>query len=553
MYAEVIPIVKLPRRFTFFDYRIPPNIDVKIGDLVRIKLKNRDIFGVVKKTKNHTDIHAHDIVDVAISGFLTNNDIKRYEKIAKNIYQSPSNLMVATFGKMKMRFGDIKMIQSSGGKSIGKDVAKQLKSVINSNENYIFAQMSLEGEFALSALIRKRFKNQILILLPREHIAQDLIDFINLGSTTQILHGKTPDAKREKILHGWRTGKIKTLIGIRNVSLLPAKKLDAIHIIDCTADDWSILDKNPRFDARPSVELLANQHKAKIFTSGSIPILGWPGKKIYANSSSIKIINLKAEEERTGEIFITDSLKKAIASTLQNRKKVLISFNRKGIAKALECSNCGHIPLCGVCGAQPIVRLDDLICPACKSEMWIPEKCPACGLKKMTQRGIGNKKIKSILQRLFPNATIGIIDKGICETGDIIIATEYYFSQIHKAFDSVKFGLIAELSFDRNFGSKYTSSMQVAYKLHRMKLMSQSSKSECIIQTFNIANVKEMLSIEKFIKKEIENRKNYSLPPFKPFVSVHCKDEKEPQQELNDLNKLPDSCIIEVQTSHYDF
>ncbi|MBU0613839.1 hypothetical protein KJ766_00960, partial [Patescibacteria group bacterium] len=534
MYVEVIPIVRLPRRFTFFDYRLPADLNANIGDLVRVTLRRREIFGIIRKVKETTKINANDIVSVEIKNFITPFDIERFEKIAQNIYQSPSSVMLAAFGQMKLRFKDVESIQTIGGNSIDKTQANLIGSAISSTKECVFVQASLETEFALAGLLRKKIKGQMLILMPREHLIQNLIESIDLGQV-QVLKGKTPAAKKEKILHSWRTGKIQTLIGIKNAALLPAKKLGIIHIIDAGAGDWSILDQNPRYDARPAVELLAKQHKAKIFLSGPVPILGWNTENYFDFEPAKNVVSLKAEDERTGHIYISSSLKNAISNTLQKQKFVLLSFNRKGAAQSLECKDCGHIPFCGTCGAQPIIRVSDMICPSCGIEMWIPKQCPACGSKNLSQRGIGNKKIQSIVQKLFPETNVGIIDKDIQQEGNIILATEYYFSQVHSAFNNKNIGLVAELCFERSLGFKYSSGMDACYKIQRLKLIARNCKAELIVQAFDTELAKQLLQLEKYLKHELGLRNKYHLPPFAPKISVTCNGSVIlPQQALKD-------------------
>ena len=57
MVAEIIPIKRLPRRFSHFDYAVPPELEavIHIGQLVRIPLKSSDILGLVLSLKHESE------------------------------------------------------------------------------------------------------------------------------------------------------------------------------------------------------------------------------------------------------------------------------------------------------------------------------------------------------------------------------------------------------------------------------------------------------------------------------------------------------------------
>lgn len=563
MFAEVYPLIRLPRRFTFFDYKIPDGMKVGVGDIVMIKLRNREILGVVRDSKKTTGVvkmeSIQEIQNIILPGFFHPDDICRYEQMARSIAQSPSTIIHSAIGQMRGRNSKDYFVRGKSEQlSVSSEAVSVIKKALVDKSNYVFAELSFEGQYALVNSLRRKYKNQILVILPRERDAELISKNLDLGEHTSLLHGKTLATNRESIIKNWRSGKIETLIGTRQSTLIPANKLDAVIVMDCGSEDYAELNRNPRIDSRKSAELLAKQHNSKIFMTGFTPELRIVESysKIWANLKQPKIIDIHEQNEYTGKPLITESLVKSISNTLQNRKSVLLSFNRKGVAKRLQCSACGHIPLCGTCGAQPIVRNDDLVCTVCKSEMWIPKTCPSCKKDKISQRGVGNKRIKKALQELFPKTKIGIIDKDEQElNAEILVATEYYFKNIYKPFQNKKFGTIASLNIDLALaGIDFRSSELALYKIKRLEHLALRENAECIIQTWLPQVIKNIERAKDFMKGELQIRNKYSLPPSVDIIKIKCGDEiteiKNPN--FDEMKKIENNCIISTDLNNYE-
>ena len=514
MYAQIIPLVKMPRRFAFFDYKIPIKLKIKIGDLVLMPLKGRLVPGIVRALSENTEYKKLRSIETVLKpGLMTRADIERLELIAQQIAQSPSTVFTSAlqgFTHAKSTVQNSPVINSG---SIDKETVKTLLSALENEE--VSIETSLEGCITIARLAIQKSKKQVLILCPRERDVEIFSRFITQPHAR--LHGHTPPAKRKWVIENWQSGEVQILLGTRQASLIPAKEIATVIIFDSHSDDHVNYSRNPRYDARLAAKLLAKQHNAKIVECGSLSKLSSLKKPSYASAVvSAKIIDLADKREKTGIPLISESLIESIADSLQKDKKVLISYNCKGVAKHLQCRSCHHIPMCGTCGAKPHVRLKDLVCPTCSSEMWIPEKCPSCGKKTLSTRGIGNKKIAENLRKRFPKIRIEIIDKEHSKNSeaDIQIATEHFFQSIYKPFPKDRFGLIAELMAEKSLGDSYDSSIITAYRLNRILHMAHHHKSNCIIQTWMPDVIKPMTDSKSFLLGENELRAKYQLPPF---------------------------------------
>jgi primosomal protein N' len=522
MIAEVYPILKLPRKCTYFDYDIPEFLAVNVGDLVRVPFKGRETLGLVKNLKDNSDAKKLlSINSVAKSGYITPDDIHRYEQIASRLVQAPSSILHAVF-PTSFFDGAAPTISPTASSHIRAEdihVLEQCLTEIGLNHEIAIAGDRDIG-FALAYALRRKRDGQMLILLPRERDAELLARYVNFGANTALLHGKTSPKDKARITEAWRQGKIGTLIGTRLASLLPAHKLNTVLVLEAGSEEHFNERRNPRFDAREAATLLARQHGAHAVFFDAYPRLEelWrmPLLPSAPKAEESSVINLGSSEEITNEALLSDSLIFAIEKALQSQKKVLLYLNRKGVAKRLQCGKCGHVPVCGTCGHVPIVRHDDLVCPNCQTEMWIPTECPLCRKPKLGLRGIGGAKMRDNLRKLFPQASVGKIEKGdIQEPGaDILIVTEYFFSSFLEPFSPQRFGVVADLAGDISLhASDFRGAEATARKLHRLLAFAKRQNAEAYIQTWLPEIVRPMLDLQAFSITENELRKQYRLPP----------------------------------------
>jgi primosomal protein N' len=560
MIAEVYPLIRLPRRFDFFDYAISDKSHIDTGDLVEMKFKGRLIFGIVKGTKTSSEFKKIIPIENLIKkSFLSKDDIHRYEQISKTVIQSTSSILSAAFQGLRY-FDKTSVEYISGLKKINanKTDVNSIKHTLESmkKSNNMNMSMSYEASLILTQILREKRENQILIIAPRERDAEFSARLIDLGKCA-IIHGKTKPKQRNAIIRAWQSGSLKTLVGTRQAALLPAKKIDTIIILDAGSDDYLKLNRNPRVNTLYCANLLANQHDAKLIHTSPFALLQKRSDLEEVRPRlglTLRVVDLGGEEEKTGLPLISETLKESIEKSLKQNKKSLLVYNKKGVAKRLQCRACDYIPVCGKCQGVPTVREKDLVCPICKTEMWIPTNCPSCRLPKLTQKGIGNKRLKTILEKSFPGKRISIIDASTKkpEPADIYLVTEKFFKQYYKPFSKRAFGTIADLMIDLGLqGESFRSNYQTAYKLHRLCFFAAQQQAECIVQTWLPEIVRPMLNTNSFLAQELEIRKLYELPPFFEHIMTIDKDEKITyKQRPENLYNLDDRVIIEVDTDY---
>ncbi len=515
MIAQIYPFVRLPRRFDFFDYRIPEGMVVSVGDVVRIRFRGRVMLGVVRAvTETSAFPKLFSIDQVVLKGLLTQQDVERLEQIASAVAQSPATVFAVTYGFLKARTAKTPFVAPpSASLSVAPDVADNVARAIQeiAIHDDVFVQTSIEGSFALAHALRKSRPGQLLIIAPRARVAINLSQSVHLGTHVGFLTGQTSATVRESTVIGWAKGEIQTLISTRLGARLGAPNLQTILLLESSSDDYETLERNPRIDARLAAEVLAHDSQAKLVHAGPVPdVLSIHKKRhiLWDVDPTPTVINLKELQERTETPLLTQTLKQRMEETLQKGQHVLISFNRRTSKE----------------GAK------------------LPQ----------------NTELAQLFALAFPSHRVGVVDKLHREHGSILLVTESYFKNTLAPFETKQFGLVVELDFDLSFtGTDYRAKENAAYKLYRLLYIAKQQKADVVIQTWMPDAVQELLHPQSYLQNEYTVRTQYGLPPVVPRAEITY--EGKPQEIIplssittEDLKNVPDNGIIVITTDSYE-
>lgn len=93
--AAIYPLKRLPRRFGFFDYKIPEGMSLQRGNLVVIPFRRELIFGIVAEIKNKPE---RGIVLKSVTKFckdftLKEKELSFFEYLAIDLVQSVASVL----------------------------------------------------------------------------------------------------------------------------------------------------------------------------------------------------------------------------------------------------------------------------------------------------------------------------------------------------------------------------------------------------------------------------------------------------------------------------
>jgi primosomal protein N' len=534
MIAEVYIIRRMARHLSYYDYNIPTNLEVSTGDIVLVIFNGRKTLGIVKKVKKSSNIENLHSLEQKRGTFCNEKDIHRYEKIAKYHHISTSTLFHFIFTQNKVKSKNYKF------HTIKKFNKKYLKLLKDSS---LYQNISGSILFQILSVIRicKSAKNQVLIIIPNQQLESLL--YLHLSATELTAEKLNNPDKQQDIMKAWKSGNVNILIGNKKASIIPAKSISDIIFIDCNNEDYEIIEQNPSIKIYFALKLLADQHNANIHNIGETPPLEI--KERYIESISPKIVELSSQGENTSIPLISKTSLTLAENALQNNEKVLFFYNRKGHAKSLQCTGCGHIPFCGSCGHIPIVKTKELNCNNCHAEMWIPERCPNCQEKKLRQKGLGKELISDLLIEYFGKNFTNIADQ-------IKVVSEQDFREIYYNSDNNSgYSLVIDILSDLHLqGSTYQSSMYAKHKITRTVHLANINSAKCILQTFNKKVIESLIS-DEFEKNELATRKTLALPPYSGILIIKNFD----NDLIDKLKKiaeieLENNSLIVTYTSH---
>ena len=236
------------------------------------------------------------------------------------------------------------------------------------------------------------------------------------------------------------------------------------------------------------------------------------------------MVDLRNRETSTDHAMLTIPLLDAMKTALQHGKKVLLSYNRKGIAKRAQCRNCSTIMLC-TCGLPYGVDDTGLYCTRCDRKTPVPDACPYCKDGIVGLRGIGNVHIEKSLAELFPNATVGRVVERPRRQRRHPAGHGILLLKRHRPVCKKEFGVVADLAADIGMHpDNFRSGEDTARKLQRLRWFAHQQGARCIVQSWLPEQMCTMVDAEMFITAETAIRERYGLPPKRAVVTVRHAD-----------------------------
>ncbi len=276
---------------------------------------------------------------------------------------------------------------------------------------------------------------QGIVLVPEISLTPQLVErFVNrLGNAVAVIHSHlTP---REKTNQWWAMveGKKQILIGARSALFCPLPKLGMI-VVDEEHESSFKQDEQLKYHARDAAIMLAKFSNCPVILGSATPSLeSWQNAKLgryhlhtlklrVADRSmpTIDVVDLRNErEERKAQggsdplpFWLTDVLYKAICATLEKNQQAALFLNRRGVAQAVICPDCGWVPACPNCEVKLTLHgKNHLLCHYCDYHETLSEHCTECKDGEPKPIGLGTELIERDLAKLFPEARIARMDR----------------------------------------------------------------------------------------------------------------------------------------------
>jgi primosomal protein N' (replication factor Y) len=397
---------------------------------------------------------------------------------------------------------------------------------------------------------------QVLYLLPEIALTGQIVQRLQnqLGDRILVFHSQVKDAKRVEVFNAARFDK-KLFIGARSSLFLPFENLKLIIVDEEHDGSYKQDHPNPKYQGRDVALVLGRMHQAKVILGTATPSLesyhnSIQGKYAYvqmperfgsAGLPFIQVVDLK-EGYKKGLVKngISQDLKEAIESTIEQGQQVILFQNRRGFAPTIKCIQCGWTAECVNCDVTLTYhqKINELKCHYCGHRVYKKDTCPACGSYELQLMGAGTEKIEQVIGELFPDLKVDRFDHDTTRSKknqfklledfkqgriNILIGTQ----MITKGFDFGNIGLVGVLNADSLLAYPDFRASERSYQLLKQvsgRAGRRDKKGRVIIQAFQIDHpvIQELLKNddERFYSRELAERKQFMYPPYYGMISV---------------------------------
>ncbi len=414
-----------------------------------------------------------------------------------------------------------------------------------------------------------------LLLLPEVTLAiafeQRLKNELNSAPIYGFHSGKSPKEK-QKVWDNLKNNVPMIIIGVHLPVLLPIANLGLI-IVDEEHDTGYQEKKHPKINSKHAALIRAQCNNIPIILGSATPSIStlynvktkqWHffqlKQRFTGSLPTVTIVSLTENKNRK-EFWISTELKQAISDRLQKKEQTIIFINRRGFSFFVQCKACAFIFTCDNCSVSLTLHEDNsLRCHYCTFQYSLPAHCTACKTKdaQFIKKGIGTQKVVSILQNMFPSATIARADhdtttkKKIWQatindmtngTIDILVGTQTITKGLH--FPNVT--LVGVLWADLQLNFPVYNAAEVALQ-QLIQVAGRAGRSHetssVIVQTLGehtIFNYLNEIDYLQFYAHEITMRRELGYPPHQWFVEIELKhaNEKKVNDEAHDMvNRL---------------
>ncbi|MBP7216078.1 MAG: primosomal protein N' [Candidatus Omnitrophica bacterium] len=337
-----------------------------------------------------------------------------------------------------------------------------------------------------------------------------------------------------------RQGEFPVVIGMRSAIFTPLPRLGLI-IMDEEHDVAYKQDQAPHYHAREIALMRAGIEKAQLVFASHAPSLELMrlvvAKKIQYErldrNKMYPVVDLDrpffSRGKAGSDTCLSSYLINSLSQCLEKKEKVLLFVNRRGFATFAFCKHCQTVLQCPRCASSLIYHYKHkrLSCQHCSYSSEVTQICPRCNAGYIRYSGIGTEKIESELARLFPAARIKRLEEadGLqLDTVDICIATQAILKKELRNFD-----LVGVLAIDNILHHADFRSAEKVFAL--LVGLTQFTTKRMIVQT-SLVEHHCMKAIKEnkpdiFYSKELAQRKQANLPPFKRLAYLRLRGIKE--------------------------
>lgn len=405
---------------------------------------------------------------------------------------------------------------------------------------------------------------QVLILLPEIALSNAFLDRFKsrFNCAPALWHSNLTSAQRKTTWRGVAQGECKVVVGARSALFLPYMNLGLI-IVDEEHDPAFKQEEGIIYHARDMAVVRASLGKIPIVLVSATPSLetiqnAWSGRYEHlhlpdrfggARLPDIEVVDMRADKPEP-QHFISTTLKKAVAETIQAGGQALLFLNRRGYAPLTLCRTCGHRMECPRCTAWLVEHKAGakLCCHHCGFETPSPKHCPSCNDEdSFAACGPGVERIREEVGKYFPDARVLLLASDTADSNeklgqmlrdirdhkyDIIIGTQI----IAKGHHFPNLTCVGVIDADLGLAGGELRAAERTYQLlHQVagRAGREEKKGRVYLQTWmpehRIMKALANGARDRFLEVEAHEREHSKMPPYSRLagIIISGRDERE--------------------------
>ncbi len=394
-FLSIIPAIRTVPGVEIFDYAFEEGSDIKVGDLLRVPFRKRQVPALVAKISDES-LFSSKAVSLGKPQALLRfgpTMVELLEQTARRTFSSRPSILLSWLRAVPKRFKTPKLETLSEiqlGLALPRRETRYLIDVLHGNDGLIETAKAYPGR----TLILSAWKRNA--------------DAIGTELDCPVLHSEIPATAAWKLASGFMLADERTLVATKLGAWL-ACFADTVLVEEPENDDFKQDELSPRFDARWLADECSRlRPKLSLINFSQTPQLS--SQTVVTPDLDLEVsFEATGRSGKSGLEELMGSTLNRITDALEENREVVIVHPVRGERARYACSSCGWFAACPSC-SYPVSQFHSFgICRKCGKKSQLPAECPRCngsdfsrgrpGLERMGQQlpKIGNAdKIKTI-------------------------------------------------------------------------------------------------------------------------------------------------------------
>lgn len=399
----------------------------------------------------------------------------------------------------------------------------------------------------LKQKIKERIKNnqQVFLLFPNQVKLETYQEWLSEFGEEIVVFNKSQSQKAlAKLYSDINQNRKKIIMGLRSSIFAPFYDLGLIIVVEEENSSHETWEPQIQFSAKKAAEKLTELFQSQLlFVSANPSLENWflikqglltaQGRMPIIPSQSTEIIDLRKNASGT---IITPNVLEEMKEILNNKGRILVVVNRRGLAPALICEDCGFVLKCPNCEAALVYHYlpptIELRCHHCGFKQTPKDLCPNCQSHLIKFFGVATQKTVNFFEKNFPDISVEKFDsdnlKNIkaekeCfnrfQSGQtqILVVTELFFKFLGQLTVKIDLSVLASAEQTLIFPD-----FRSEERLKRIIQKLSWASNKLIIQTFNPEKgfFQNIYNLDKFYANELELRSRLFYPPYSEIVKI---------------------------------